>query len=169
MKKQSKKFEKPLKPWNKERIEREKNLLQNYGLRRKHEIWRAESILRNYRRLARELRAKRDKEKESILIRKLSRLGLVAPHATLDDVLALTIDKILERRLQTLVYRKGLANTPKQARQFIVHGHIAVDGRRARWPSTLIPVDLDNKISFYERSKIKQIKLSGMNETTKAT
>lgn len=155
MKRQKKKYEKPLRPWDKTRIEVDKKLKQNYGLRRKREIWRAESILRNYRRLARNLAAKRDKDKEKILLDKLIKMGLIKPESGLDDVLVLTIENILERRLQTLVFRKGLAHGAKQARQFIVHGHIALDGRRVRWPSTLIPVSEEGKISFYEKSKIK--------------
>ena len=58
-----------------------------------------------------------------------------------------------------MVFKKGLAHTPKQARQFIVHGHIAVDGRKVRWPSTLIPLSEENKISFYDKSKIKGVKI----------
>ncbi|MEM5872477.1 MAG: 30S ribosomal protein S4 [Candidatus Aenigmatarchaeota archaeon] len=151
MKRQKKKYEKPLRIWDRERIEAEKKLLKEYGLRRKKEIWRMESILRKYRRIARNLAAKRDKEKEKILLDKLNKLGLLKPDASLDDVLALTVENLLERRLQTLVYRKGLANTIKQARQLIVHGHIALDGRRVRWPSMLIPLADENKIGFYKK------------------
>jgi small subunit ribosomal protein S4 len=61
----------------------------------------------------------------------------------------------LERRLQTLVFRKGLAHNINQARQFIVHGHIALDKKRTRWPSMLVPLSEEGKISFYEKSKIR--------------
>jgi len=159
MKKQKKKFEKPLRPWDKTRIEEERKIIQNYGLRRKREIWRSESILRNYRRIARSLAAKRDKEKEKILLDKLFKMGLISKDADLDDVLALTIEKLLDRRFQTLVFKKGLASTPKQARQFIVHGRVAVDGRRVKWPSMIISVSEENKISFYGKSKIKGVKI----------
>ena len=159
MKKQKKKFEKPLRPWDKTRIEEERKITQNYGLRRKREIWKTESILRNYRRIARNLAAKRDKEKEKILLDKLFKIGLITKDADLDDVLALTIEKLLDRRLQTLVFKKGLASTPKQARQFIVHGYIAVDGRRIKWPSMIISTSEENKISLYGKSKIKGEKI----------
>jgi len=155
MKRQKKKYEKPLRPWDKVGIETEKKLKKDYGLRRKKEIWRAESILRNYRRIARSLAAKRDKEREKILLEKLINLGLIKPESSLDNVLALNIENILERRLQTLVFRKGLAHSTKQARQYIIHGHISLDGRRVRWPSTLVPLSDEGKISFYERSKIR--------------
>ena len=167
MKRQQKKYERPLRPWDKPRIEAEKKVKQDYGLRRKREIWKAQAILRNYRRLARELRAQKGKENEKILIEKLHKLGLIHANANLDDVLALNLQNILDRRLQTIVQRKGLASTPKQARQYIVHGHIAVEGKRLRFPSTLIRKDLEEKIHFYEKSKIKELK-SGLNETTKA-
>jgi small subunit ribosomal protein S4 len=159
MKKSRKKFEKPLRPWDKARIEEERKITQDYGLRRKKEIWKTESILRNYRRIARNLAARRDKEKEKILLDKLFRMGLINKGDDLDDVLALTIEKLLERRLQTIVFKKGLAQTPKQARQFIIHGHIAVDDRKVRWPSMLIPLSEENKISLYDKSKIKGVKI----------
>jgi len=157
MKRQKRKFERPKRPWDKARIEEERKLMQNYGLRRKKEIWRVESLLRNYRRLARGLAAKRDKEKEKILLDKLFRTGLVNKDANLDDVLALTVENVLDRRLQTLVFKKGLAQTIRQARQHVVHGHVAFDGRRVRWPSMLIPLGGEKKISFYEKSKIKKV------------
>ena len=154
MKRQHKKYESPRRPWDRARIEAEKKIVQSYGLRRKKEIWRAESILREYRQLARELSAKRDKEREKILLDKLYRMGLVGSDADLDDVLALTVEKIMERRIQTLVVKRGLAKTPKQARQYIIHGHISFEGRKVRWPSMLVHLNGEEKIGFYERSKI---------------
>jgi small subunit ribosomal protein S4 len=41
----------------------------------------------------------------------------------------------LERRLDNVVYRLGFASTRAQARQFVAHGHILVDGRRVDIPS----------------------------------
>jgi small subunit ribosomal protein S4 len=155
MKRQKKKFDKPLRPWDRTRIESEKKLKKDYGLRRKKEIWRAESILRNYRRLARGLAAKRDKDKEKILLDKLVKMGLINPNASLDNVLALNVETILERRLQTLVFRRGLAHSISQARQFIIHGHIALDKKRVKWPSLIVPLSEDGKISFYEKSKMR--------------
>lgn len=155
MKRQKKKFEKPLRPWDRGRIEAEKKLKKDYGLRRKKEIWRAESILRNYRRLARNLAAKKDKDKEKILLDKLVKIGLINPNASLDNVLALNVETILERRLQTLVFRRGLAHSINQSRQFITHGHIALDKKRVKWPSLIVPLSEDGKISFYEKSKMR--------------
>jgi len=149
MRKLKKKLKKPRKPWDKERIEREKELLKKYGLRRKREIWKAESLLRNFRRRARDLAAKKDEKGEKTLLDKLYRLGLVEKGADLAQVLGLTVEDILERRLQTLVFKKKLANTPKHARQLITHGHIAIDNRRFVYPSYLVPRELESKISYY--------------------
>ena len=155
MRKIKKKLKKPRQPWNKERIERENLLMKTYGLRRKREIWKAESILRSMRRRARNLAARRDKVREKILLDKLNKTGLLDKNATLDDVLSLTVENILERRLQTIVFQKKLANTPKQARQLITHGHIAVDGRRTMYPFLFITRGLEKKISIYSGSLVK--------------
>lgn len=146
MKRQRKKYEKPKKSWDRERIDKERELIKNFGLRRKREIWRTEALLRKYRRLARELAAKKDKEKEKALIDKLVRMGLLAENSGLDDVLSLTVENILERRLQTIVFKKGFVNTPRQARQFIVHGKVRIEGRKIFYPSYLVPVEEENKI-----------------------
>jgi small subunit ribosomal protein S4 len=138
MKKIKKKFERPLRPWDKQRIEAEKALLRKYGLRRKKEIWIAQGMLRKFRRLARELAAKRDKDRENILIDKMIALGLLESGAGLDDVLSLTVERILDRRLQTIVHAKGLANSPRQARQLILHGHITIDGKKVSFPSYIV-------------------------------
>ena len=158
MRKIKKKFKKPKAPWDKERIEKENELMKKFGLRRKREIWKAESILRSFRRRARDLAARRDKEQEKILLDKLYRMGLLEKNASLDDVLSLTVENILERRLQTLVFKKKLANTPKQARQFITHGHIAVNKRKNVYPSFLVPRELEDKISIHETSTLTKQK-----------
>ena len=163
-----KSYEKPLRPWDKTKIEYHKKIKKDYGLRRKKEILRAESILRSYRQHARELAAKKDKQKEEILLTKIRKLGLIGLDASLDDVLALTLENILNRRLQAIIVRKGLAKTPLQARQFIVHGHIALDGNRTRWPSTLISVDDEMKISFYHRSNVKETALKKLEKPAEA-
>jgi len=148
MKRFRKKYKRPRKPWDKALLEEERKIMIEFGLRRKRELWRAKEELRKYRRMARELNARRDKEKEKILIQKLYRLGLLqSPNATLDDVLGLTVRDMLNRRLQTIVYKKGLANTIKQARQFIVHGHVRINGRKIVYPSYLVSREEEDKIT----------------------
>jgi small subunit ribosomal protein S4 len=169
MRKIRKKIKKPREPWNKERIDRENLLIKTYGLRRKKEIWKVESTLRSFRRRARNLAAKKDKTQEKILLDKLQKLGLLNKDATLDDVLDLTVEKFLDRRLQTFVLKNNLANTPKQARQLITHGHMAVDGRKIIYPGFVITPNLENKISFYgEPIKITKSKEISSKESVKS-
>lgn len=146
MKRQRKKYEKPLRPWDKQRIERERALIKTYGLKNKKEIWRTESFLRKYRRMARELAAKRNEQVEKVIIEKLTKLGLLAENSTLDDVLGLTLENLLDRRLQTIVWKKGLTNTVKQARQFITHGNVLIGNRRVVYPSYLVSREEENQI-----------------------
>ena len=153
------KIPRPKKPWDKERIEEEKKLMKEYGLRRKRELWRLKDILREFRRRARELAGQIDEEKFKELMTKLRNLGLVDENATLDTVLRLEIENLLERRLQTIVFRKGFARTPKQARQFIVHGHVKVSGRVMPYPSYLVrrgeesSIEVSSKVARYTKAE----------------
>lgn len=147
-KKQRKKYEKPLRPWDRKRIAEEIDILKKYGLRRKNEIYRAESILRNFRRNARRLAAQKNEKEEKDLIERLNKLGLIEKEASLDDVLELKLENILERRLQTVIFNKGLVKTPKQARQFIVHGHVKVNKVKIKWPSFLVPKEFEKNIQL---------------------
>lgn len=146
MRRLKKKYEKPFRPWDKERLEKERELLKTYGLKKKQELWRTEALLKKYRKIARSLIAKRDKEKERILIEKLNRMGILPVDASLDDVLSLTVENFLERRLQTLLFRKGMAKSVKHARQLITHGHVTINGRKVVYPSYLVPTSEEDKI-----------------------
>ena len=156
----TKRYETPNHPYQGARIASEHDLVSRYGLKNKEELWRAESTLRSYRREARQLvgRAAGDAESAANIgadfIARLRRLGILGDNESLGDILALDVTDVLERRLQTIVYRKGLSNTPQQARQFIMHGHITVDGRRVRAPSYVISVAEEGSIDFAENSPI---------------
>ena len=153
MRRFKKRFKRPKRPYDSTRIQEEVKILNEYGLRRKREIWTAQDILRNYRRRARELIATRDEEKVKILIDKLSKLGILKGGKTLDDVLSLTVRDVLDRRLQIIVWKKGMANTAKQARQFIVHGHVTINGRRVTSPSYIVPASEEGKIKLTLNTK----------------
>lgn len=135
-----KKYETPNHPWQAARIKEEKDIVRKYGLKNKTEIWKARSKLRQIRGQARDLQGKQltgiaqVKRETEGLINRLTRMGLISEGAKLDDVLALNVEAVLMRRLQTIAYLKGLASTPVQARQLIVHGHVAVGGRRVNVP-----------------------------------
>ena len=155
------KYERPSHPWEAERIKAENELLKKYGLKNKKELWRSQYALRRFRQRARELQARvrtrdtqAEKEREQLL-RRLGRLGLLPLEGTtLDDVLTLDVESVLSRRLQTLTFLKGLAFTPRQARQFVVHGHVSVSGRRVTIPGYLVSRTEENTILYDERSPI---------------
>ncbi|MHA1268891.1 MAG: 30S ribosomal protein S4 [Candidatus Helarchaeota archaeon] len=158
-KKSKKKFSKPSHPWEAERIQEELVLVGTYGLRNKRELWKHQTMLGKYRRRAREIRImpeEKQKRETEFLIKKLNRIGLLPETATIDDVLQLTVNDLLERRLQTVVYRKGLAKTPYQARQFIVHGHIAISGRRVNVPSYIVKTDEEPEITYSPTSPLSK-------------
>ncbi|AGK60642.1 SSU ribosomal protein S4P [Archaeoglobus sulfaticallidus PM70-1] len=160
-KRHRRKYVTPPRPWDKVRLEKEVEYIIKYGLRNKRELWRSQNILRKYRRVARELLAKIDlpgkegelaKAKAQMVIKKLIKMGILEEGATIDDILNLTVDAFLSRRLQTIVFKQGLANTIKQARQLITHGHIAIDGVRVTVPGRLVTKEEETKISYYQNS-----------------
>lgn len=157
--KSRKKYDTPPHPWNADRIKEENRLVRKYGLKNKKEIWKAETMVRRYRRDARHLLGisseQTDKEREQLLSH-LFRLGFLDEKAHLEDVLDLTVEDILRRRLQTMVHKKGLANTPKQARLFVVHGHIALSGKKTDSPSYLVKKSEEDLIGFYPSSPVEK-------------
>ena len=153
-------YETPNHPFQGERIAGEHDLVGRYGLKNKEELWRAQSELRSFRREARELlgAAAGDaeaaaKESDEFLTR-LQKLGILGEEDGLDDILSLDVTDVLERRLQTVVYRKGWANTAQQARQFISHGHIRMDGRRVTEPSAKVTVAEEDTVEFDSESPL---------------
>jgi small subunit ribosomal protein S4 len=157
----TKRYETPNHPFQGERIASEHDLLSRYGLANKEELWRAQSELRSYRREARKLLAQeaqgeveKAEEGGQEFLNRLKRYGILGEEEALDDVLALEVNDILERRLQTVAYRKGLANTPQQARQFISHGHIVVGESRVSVPSAKVEVDEEDLVAFDDRSPL---------------
>tara|TARA_B100000902_G_scaffold324961_1_gene319362 strand:- start:39 stop:617 length:579 start_codon:yes stop_codon:yes gene_type:complete len=141
VRKQRRKYETPNHPWQAQRIDEERKIIEEYGLTNKKQIWKNASILRNFRKQAREITKLRGEKKDSnskILIQKLNRLNLVKTGSKLSDILNLQLRDVLERRLQTVVYKKNLSNSIKQARQFILHKKISVNGKIISSPSYLI-------------------------------
>ncbi len=152
-----KKFTTPPHPWQKTRIDEEKQLIREYGLRNKKEVWMMKSKAKNFADQAKRLTAKETdqstKEKEQLLT-KLYRFNLLPKGAGVDDVLGLTIRDILERRLQTVVFKKGLAKSMKQARQFITHRHIAVDNKIITAPSYILSAAEEGAVTFLQKSAL---------------
>ena len=147
-------YETPNHPYQGERIAEEGDLIGRYGLKNKEEVWRAQSELRKYRREARRLLGRVEEESGEEFIARLQRYGVLDADEGLDDVLSLDVTDVLERRLQTVAYRKGLGNTVSQARQFVTHGHVTVGDRRVTTPSYTVEVAEEDEIEFDEESPL---------------
>lgn len=146
-----KKFKKPKHPFQKDRILEELEFIGKYGLRNKREFWKMRSKLGRWRQRARHSRTLSEEqaiEVQQTLINKLIRLGVLSPESTFEDVLRLTVEDVLKRRLQTLVFEKGLAKSVYHARQLIVHKHIQVGDKRINSPSYLVKREEEDMIQF---------------------
>jgi len=139
-----KSYDTPSHPWQGERIKAEVVVVRQYGLKNKTELWKAQTILRNFRKQSRELQARlrggeaQAKVEADALLAKCARIGVLPSDGTLNDILQLNEESILNRRLQTLVFEKGLSSTIGQARQMIVHGHIFINGHRVTVPGYIV-------------------------------
>ena len=110
------------------------------------------------RRQARKLTANASDEQaqkeKDLLLAKLNRLGMLEQNSGLEDVLRMTPENVLDRRLQTQVYLQGLSSTVKQARQLIVHGHISINGAVSRVPGILVTKLQEKNISYSPTSAL---------------
>jgi len=156
-KRHRKKYATPGHPWQRSRIDEEKQLIKEYGFKNKTEIWKMVSFLRSATAQAKKLVTlsgpQAEKEKE-LLLSRLRRYGLLSPEAALDAILSISLRDVLERRLQTQVYKKNFANSVKQARQFITHEHICIGNKIITSPSYLVSVSEESQIGFRKTSSI---------------
>lgn len=156
-KKIKKKYSKPRHPWQKARIEEEKLLVIEYALKNKREVYRTNALIKKFIDHFKEINvlttAQAQLEKEQLAAR-VKKLGFISADKDIEAVLDLKVKDALERRLQTLVFKKKLARTIKQARQFITHRHILVDGVVVDAPGYIVPVAQENLISFIARSPL---------------
>ncbi len=154
-------YETPKHPWEAGRMEEERKLLQRYGLKNKRELWKAQSLLRGFRRQARDLQARlragEDQARREVdqLLGRLTRLGILPVGTpTIDDVLALSTESLLKRRLEWVVFSRGLAPTPFGARQWIVHGHFSIGGHRVTRPGYLVSSGEEAQIAYSPTSPL---------------
>jgi small subunit ribosomal protein S4 len=136
-KKARKTYSRPRSPWRADQLAQELYLLGTFGLRNKRELWKAQTHLSSIRKQARTLLAATETvrlREEKKLLDSLRRRGLIGEGATLDDILSLTVEDVLSRRLQSMVFKKGMAVSPLHARQLISHGHVMVGARRVTVP-----------------------------------
>lgn len=132
----------PLKRFDLGRIEEERKILSEFGIPNRKQLRKMEGVLRVLRGRVKSivgLPAEEQKAEGQKLINKLAELGIInSADVSIDEVLSIGIRNILERRLQTQVYKQNLANTVKQARQLILHSKIKVNGKFVTSPSYLV-------------------------------
>ena len=145
-----KRYARPKRIYEKVRILEENKIMANYALKNKTEIWKTDAKINYYRSRAKEL-AKKSSEEQKVLFDRLTALGIKV--SSIADVLALKIENLLERRLPTIVVKKGLAKTSKQARQMVTHKHILINGNVVNTPGYIVPVSEENSISLRKPSK----------------
>jgi len=143
-------FSRPHKLYDKIRIGDENKLVQEYGLKNKREIWKSEAKVKYFRDRAKFLITADHEEQRKFFV-KLNGIGL--PVRTIADVLALNKEDILKRRLTTVVWKRGIANTAKQARQLVVHKKIIVAGHVINVPSYIVPIADEQSINLKQLPK----------------
>jgi len=151
----------PTHPWKQARIEEEHALKEKYGLKKiggMREIWREKSALRRHRNQAMKLIGRVDsseghyaKEKEQLL-NSLSRKGLLQVDAEIGDVLEINVEHMLSRRLQSVVYYRGLAPSMRASRNLIVHGHICIGNQRMTVPGYHVLKDEEDSLQYSQNS-----------------
>jgi small subunit ribosomal protein S4 len=150
-KKKHKTFNTPKRPYQTEALMEDLRVIGSYGLRNKRELWKVRTELSVLRGRARDLLSLGAEERairEGALINKLAHRGLVMENGRLEDVLTLSVEDLLERRLQTYIFRRGLASSLFQARQLITHGHIAIDDRKVTTPSYQIKITDEETLDY---------------------
>ncbi len=155
-KKLRRKWKRPRKTFNTARIAADKELKRDHGFRRKKEIWRLDYAFKHLMRRARKILATKDKEAEEILMNKLIKMGLIEKKVHIDEILSMSFEDLCERRLQTILFKKGLATTLKEARQFIAHKKVRVGDKMVNQPNYLVLKDEEDKIKLKEK-KVKVV------------
>lgn len=163
MKRKHKSYSRPKTPFNKARIDEEREIKKEFGLKNKKEIWKADAQIRSIRGKAKKL-ISASPEEQKALFERLQKTGFKVN--SIADILSLNKNDYLERRLQTLVVRKGLTTTAKSARQMIVHKKVLVDGKAVNSPSYLVPTFMEDKISLKPlKQKSKKSEVSTEEKT----
>jgi small subunit ribosomal protein S4 len=174
--KNRRKYEKPKDIWNLQRIHADNELITEYGLKNMKELWKVQSNISRIRGNVRELLSGGSQNRlvERDIIASIAKLGIVQETATLDGLLEIKENAFLERRLESMVFRRGMARSMKQARQLITHGFIAVNGRRTSKPGYLVTAGEEQHISYYKpidvnvNVQVKEVKKAESSEGSAA-
>merc|ERR1712086_996694 len=148
----------PRRAYDKERLDAELKMIGQFGLKNKREIWRNGLILSKVRATARTLLTKDEKDPQRIfegqaLMRRMIRYGILdEDKQRLDYVLELKVENVMERRLQTLVFKRSLAKSIHHARVLIRQRHIRVGHQIVDVPSFMVRVESQPHIEFSNSS-----------------
>merc|ERR1711959_213776 len=148
----SKTYVTPRRPFEKERLDQELKLVGEFGLKNKREVWRVKYTLAKIRKAARELLTLDEKDPKRLfegnaLLRRLVRYGILEEdQMKLDYVLNLKAEDFFERRLQTQVFKLGLAKSIHHARVMIRQRHIRVGRQIVNVPSFMVRLDSQKHI-----------------------
>lgn len=145
-------YVRPKKLYEKARIEEEDKLVLTYGLKNKREVWKTLAKMNYFRKRAKSL-SESSPEEQELFFKKLQTLGLEIK--SIADVLDLSIEKLLDRRLPTIVLKLNLATTIKQARQIVVHKRILINKKVVNIPSYLVTVEEESLITLVKKQKAK--------------
>ena len=154
-----KKYTTPMHPWNATRILLEKEIKRKYGVANKKEIWKMESTLSSFKDQAKQLLTRTDAQaavEREQMQKRMQTLGLIKQDAAMDDILGLQLRDIMNRRLQTIIFKRKMARSIKHARQLITHEHILVGGKKITSPSYLVLTAEEASISYSPDSAFMQ-------------
>ncbi len=165
MKRKHKSYSKPRRPFDKARIDEEAVIKKEFGLKNKKEIWKADAQIKKMREKAKKLIGKAEEDQKA-LFERLNKIGMDVH--SIADILALEKQDYLKRRLQTVVYKKELAQSVKESRQLITHRKVLVDGKVVNKPSYVVPVALEGKIKVKpKKAKAKKTEEKPVKEKNK--
>ena len=147
IRRQKKMYSRPRKPFELDRITEENEVVKKYGLKNKKELWRADAAISKIRNIAKKLITAPTEEQEAFISR-LAKKGLLKAGSQIDNVLDLKKEDNLERRLQTIVLKRGFAKSAKQARQLVTHKCVRVGDRIINIPSYSVDLDEEQMVSI---------------------
>lgn len=175
VKKIRKKYSRPNHPWRMDRITEENQIIKEYGIPRKTELWKAKAKLESFKNQAKGLSARSDSQakiERDNLVKKLRSLNLIE-NESLEAILGISIKNVLDRRLQTIAFKKGFAKSMKQARQMIIHRHVLIGGKINSSPSYIVrsseegSIELSPKSPFYDTNHAERAKESSKRKAKK--